>query len=384
MRTAWWWLTVALVAAAASGAGWWYHITRPAYRWQRGQDALRQQDWLKVEAVARRLEAAGDADRACLLRGEALYRQRLYADSVTELNKVRDEGTLRLQAAAIQGQCFLGLRMLQEAERVFAFVLDQQPDFADAHRGLAAVHYDLGNLRRAIQHLEQVARLDPRDGRPHRQIGLIRKDLSHHAEAVAAYREALARDLKPAVRQEVRLELAEELVRLHDFSTALQILDDPEADRPENAVALGLRGQCLWGLSQVDAARALLDKALGRYPTDSSLLRQRAQIHLTDQQPDRAAALLEKAVAKDPQDHLSRYQLAQAYTQLNRTEDAARQQEQVKEIRSRLELLTQLSKEAMDKPWDAEVRIRLAEVCARAGRADLAAMWQRAAQACSR
>jgi tetratricopeptide (TPR) repeat protein len=384
MRTAWCGFAVALVAVAAGGAAWWYHVTRPEYRWQRGQEALRQNDWLGVEDVARRFDASGDADRACLLRGEALYRQRLYPASIAELNKVRDEGLLRLQAAAIQGQCFLGLHRLQEAERVFTFVVDQQPDYADAHRGLAAVHYDLGNLSRAVQHLEEVARLDLRDGRPHRQIGLIWKDLSKHVDAAAAYQEALRRDLKPAIRQEVRLELAEELVRLRDYPAALQTLDDPEADQPESAVALALRGQCLWGLSRVEEARALLDKALGRYPSDSCLLRLRAQIHLADQQPALAAALLEKAVKRDPQDHLSRYQLALAYSQQNRAEDAAAQQEQVKEIRGRLELLTRLSKEAMDKPWDAEVRFRLAEVCAQAGQADLSAMWRRAAEACPR
>ena len=47
------------------------------------------------------------------------------------------------------------------------------------------------------------------------------------------------------------------------------------------------------------------------------------------------------------------------------------------------ELLTRLSKEAMDSPWDAEVRLRLAEVCEQMGRSDLAEMWRRAAQACS-
>jgi tetratricopeptide (TPR) repeat protein len=384
MRTAWCCFAVSLAAVAAGGAAWWYHATRPEYRWQRGREALCQNDWLGVEDVARRLEAAGDADRACLLRGEALYRQRRYPDSIAELNKVRDEGQLRLQAAALQGQCFLGLHRLQEAERVFSFVVDQQPDCADAHRGLAAVHYDLGNLSRAVQHLQEVTRLDVRDGRPHRQMGLIWKDLSKHADAAAAYQEALRRDLKPAVRLEVRLELAEELVRLRDYPAALQALDDPEADRPEGVVALGLRGQCLWGLSRGDEARALLDKALERYPSDSGLLRLRAQIHLADLQPEAAASLLEKAVQRDPQDHLSRYQLALAYSQQNRAEDAAAQQERVKEIRGQLEMLTRLSKEAMDKPWDAEVRFRLAEVCAQAGLADLSAMWRRAAEACPR
>src|SRR5262249_26461801 len=131
-----------------------------------------------------------------------------------------------------------------------------------------------------------------------------------------------------------------------------------------------------------DEARALLDKALAQHPTDGRLLRLRGQVYLSDRQPEQAATLLEKAVALDAQDPLSRHQLALAYTQLGRSGDAAAQQERVKESRDRMALLTQLSKEAMDKPWDARVRLRLAEVCTQAGRADLAEMWRRAAQAC--
>ena len=375
-------LAAALVAATAGGA-WWYRSARPDDRWRRGQDALRAEDWSGVEDAARRLEDAGDADRACLLRGEALYRRGRYADAVAELNAVRDEGDLRVRAAVVQGLCFVRLRRLPEAYRVLTFAIDQRPDDPDAHRGLAAVHYDLGHLTQALRHLEQVARLDERDGRPHRQIGLIGKDLGKPDEAAAAYREALRRDLSPKARQEVRLELAEVLVRQLDHQGALRVLDDPEAARPENALALGLRGECLWALTRADEARTLLDQALKRHPSAGPLLRLRGQIHLADREPEQAAALLERAVARDAQDHASRYQLALAYDQLGRPADAAAQQERVKEIRGRLEMMTRLTKEAMDKPWDGGVRRRLAEVCADAGLFDLANLWRAATEACS-
>jgi predicted Zn-dependent protease len=213
-------------------------------------------------------------------------------------------------------------------------------------------------------------------------IGLIHKDLGENADAATAYREAQGRDLAPAVRQEVRVELAETLIGQLDYPAALQALDDLGAGWSANALAAGLRGECLWGLARVDEARALLDKALSQHPVDGRLLRLRGQVHVHDGQPERAAELLEKAVGLDPQDHLSRYQLAHAYTQLGRAEDAARQQERVKEIRGQLKVLTQLSKAAMDAPWDADVRLRLAEVCDRAGRTELAQMWRRAARAC--
>jgi tetratricopeptide (TPR) repeat protein len=375
-------LCLAVACLAAAGGGWWYYVTRPEYRWQRGQQALRENDWLAAEEFARKLEASGEPDRARLLRGEALFRQRRYADAVTELNQVRDEGDLRLRAATLQGQCFLRLNFLREAHRAFQFVVDQQPDNPDAHRGLAAVYYDLGDLTRAIPHLEQVARLVPTDGRPHRQIGLIDKDLAQYADAAAAYREALGRELNPTVREEVRLELAEVLIKQLDYPAALEVLDHPTPGPQDGVRAMGLRAECLWGLSRAGEARELLDRALRREPSGVYLLRLRGQIHLAEGEPAQAAALLEKAVALDPHDEPSRYQLVLAYTRLNRAKDAAEQQERARAIRERLALLTTLSKEAMDKPWDAGVRRRLAEICDQLGRPNLAAMWRRAAEAC--
>jgi tetratricopeptide (TPR) repeat protein len=381
MRTVW--LCLAVACLAAAGGSRWYYVTRPAYRWQRGQEALRQNDWSGVEEVARQLEASGEADRARLLRGEANYRHGRYADAVAELNQVRDEGDLRLRAVMLQGKCFLRLNLLREANRCFGFVVDQQPDNADAHRGLADLYYDLGDLNRAVSHLEQVARLVPNDGMPYRKIGLIDRDLELNADAANAYRAALLRELNPTVREEVRLELAEVLVKQHDYRVALDVLDRPAPAPQQSVRAMGLRAECLSGLSRSDEARDVLDRTLQRDSSDGFLLRLRGQMYLSDGQPEQAAALLEKAVSLDPQDDLSRYQLALAYSRMNREKDAAEQQARVKEIRGRLELLSRLSKEAMDKPWDAEVRLRLAEVCEQMSRANLAEMWRRAAAACS-
>lgn len=380
MRTLW--LSLAVACLAATGGGGWYYVTRPEYRWQRGQQALRENDWVAVEEYARKLEASGEPDRARLLRAEAFYRQRRYADAVAELNQIRDEGDLRVRAASLQGQCLLRLNLLREAHRVFQFVVDQQPDNPDAHRGLAAVYYDLGDLTQAVSHLEQVARLVPNDGRPYRQIGLIDKDLAQYADAATAYREALGRELNPTVREEVQLELAEVLLKQHDYQAALEALDHPTPSPQENVQAMGLRAECLWGLSRADEAREVLDRALRREPSNVALLRLRGQISLAEGQPEQAASLLEKAVALDPQDEPSRYQLALAYTRLNRPKEADEQQKRLKEIRDRLNLLTTLSKEAMEKPWDGGVRRRLAEVCDQLGRPNLAAMWRRAAEAC--
>src|SRR5438552_3780105 len=66
-----WGLRALLVLAVVGVGVWRYKITRPDYRLARGQALLRAGDWDAVEEYAHRLEAAGHADYAHLLRGES-------------------------------------------------------------------------------------------------------------------------------------------------------------------------------------------------------------------------------------------------------------------------------------------------------------------------
>src|SRR5262249_23494158 len=141
------------------------------------------------------------------------------------LNQIEDQAEIRHQAISLCGQCHLQLGQLAEAERVFTFLCNQNPDDLDGHRGLAALTFDLGAFTRAIRHCQEWARLDPEDGRPHRFMGLIRKDLSQIDEAIPCYQDALQRHLKESVKEEVRLELAECQIKRKEFDEAVKTLE---------------------------------------------------------------------------------------------------------------------------------------------------------------
>jgi tetratricopeptide (TPR) repeat protein len=378
------WALLALVALVAAGSawGWRYHVTRPAYRVRRAREAMRAHDWERSAALANELEQAGQPDLAYLLRGESLFRQGYHADALEQLNRIQDQGTIRLEAAALSGRCLLQLGQARQAHGAFQFVIDQQPDHVDAHRGLAAIAYDQGNLEQAVHHLRTVAELDPSDGKPYRLIGLIHKDLRHFPDAEQAYDNALRRELPAADREAAYRELAECLLERNEYARALAALDRREEAADEGPPALALRAECLGGLGRVQQARTLLDGALRNHPEDPRLLALRGQVHLAEREPAQAARRLEQALRADPQNHRWRHKLAQAYVRLGRREDAAEQNRRVKEIEARLSLRTRLSREAMAQPWDAEVRTRLAEVCRQLGKYQDAAMWDRAAEAC--
>jgi predicted Zn-dependent protease len=126
----------------------------------------------------------------------------------------------------------------------------------------------------------------------------------------------------------------------------------------------------------------LLDGALVSHPRVPELLRLRAKVHLHTNEPQAAITLLERAVEIDRHDFAGRYQLAQAYQALHRTADAAEQRRLAEETKTSLLQMTDLVKEASEKPWDAAVRQRLADLCQKLDKPDLAAMWRKAAASC--
>ncbi len=384
-----------LGATALGLSAWAYrHVTQPDYQLRRGREALHASESDVAESYAARLERGGHPDHARLLRGEALYllgrfclednRRRealpLFSQSLDELNQIKDEGALRLEAAALVGQCLLYLGNPREAERAFHFVLEHNPDQVDAHRGLAALYYDLGALLKAVDHLREVARLDPRDARPHRLMGLIAKDLDAKDQAADDYREALRRAPDGPQSQDVRVELAEVLVKQTRYGEALEVLERAAGAKPAEVRAL--RGECLWAQGRATEARSLLDEALATYPRHGGLLALRAKIHLAEDEPEAAAALLERLLSLAPFDPAGLYQRAQAYEAVGKKAEAAEQRRRAQEIQDDFALMTALNQDADRRPWDAEVRLRLAELCKKLGKQPEAAMWRQAAGVC--
>jgi tetratricopeptide (TPR) repeat protein len=378
------------------GDGGWYYHRSPDYRLRAGQEALRQGDPDRAERIALALETAGFADHAALLRGELLFRRGqalanagdlkrgapFLVRAVDQFEKIQERGSLRREAAEFYGLAALALGQRHEAERGLRYVLDEAPNAIDAHRGLAALYYDQGALTSAIQHLQRVAELDPEDGRPYRFMGHIYKDLEQNAEAIEAFRQALGRSLGAAFAEDVKENLAEVLVKHSDYQDALQILASSTPQAADVPKLLALRARCLWALQQVADARSVLDRALAEHASSVELLRLRGEIFLQENEPQKAAELLERALSFDRHEQTSRQLLAQAYAALGKTVEAAEQKRLAGQTQEYLHQMTQLSREAMTRPWDAAVRKQLAEVCDHLDRPELAAMWRQAAGCC--
>ncbi|HLJ98134.1 MAG TPA: tetratricopeptide repeat protein [Gemmataceae bacterium] len=370
---------VTLLGLLGLGGAFWYRSLRPENLLRQGQQALARGDLDQAERLARRLEAAGHSDHAHLLRCELFFHLRDYTQAVNEFNHMRDQGELLVEASALCGRWFLlELHRPIEAERFLLFVVSKRPDHVDAHRGLATLYYDQRAWVPAVLHLIQWADLEPRDGRAHRFMGLIYKDLDQPTPAIAAYEEALRRELAPPVVEEVKEELAECLVAQSQYERALALLPDAA----ETAKLASLRAECLWGLGRGSEAEAVLDRALAGQPRAPELLRLRAKIALHTNRPEAAIPLLERALEIDRQDYAGRHLLAQAYQAVGRSADAAEQRRLGEQTKEALLQMTELVKQASEKPWEASVRQRLAQTCQKLDKPDLAAMWLKAAASC--
>jgi len=376
----------ALLGSGGGSAFWWYHTSRPDYQLRRGQEALRRGELDKAERLADQLEAAGYPDHAHFLRGEVFLREGRLDKAVSELNQIREENdAVRIQAGIVFGLGFYSLGRLYEAEHLLRYVVSKQPENVEAHRGLAALYLDQGAKSLAVPHARESARLAPRDGHACRLLGVLYSDFGDsNAWAIASFREALSRDLNPGLVDEVKEELADVLVKQTEYAEALEVLAQLDAERAATKKPTELRGECLWGLGKVSELRDHLDRGLAAYPRSVPLLRLRGQALLAVGQPQAAIVPLEQALQIERHDHGSRYLLAQACESLGRRAEAAEHRRWSEQTRECLTALSDLGTQAMDKPWDAALRLRMAEICEKLDKYEEAALLRKAAAACPR
>jgi tetratricopeptide (TPR) repeat protein len=367
------------------GSLWAYHTTRPEYRLRKGQQALLAGRTEEAEQLADRLEAAGYSDHAHLLRGQVYLRQHRLNDAIQEYNGITHEHEdILAEASLIYGLGFLSLGHSARAEKLLRYVVRVRPDEVDAHRGLVAVYYDRGAMDQALRHLQKWSELDDHNGEPHRLMGQIYQDMDARDPAIQHYRAALDRELPPQTHDETVVELAKELIQQTEFAEALAVLAGCSWEDSEAGAAVAeLRAECLYNLNRSPEAVRILDQILADGTPSVRALRVRAQIHAAAGECRAAADLLERALRRDAHDCPCRYQLTLIQERLGCHAEASLQRRQLERDQRLLQQLSDLNREAIQKPLDVGVRRRLAEICTQLGKPDLAQMWLRAAAACS-
>jgi tetratricopeptide (TPR) repeat protein len=346
-----------------------------------------------------------------------------YQEAFRLAREIPPDGPLGVEAAIVAGDCLMKLGDQRGAAAAWSFVAERRPDHADAHRHLASISYDAGATQRALHHLETLAQLEPKDGRPHRLMGYIYKDEKQSRLAIDAYRQALRRELVPAARAEVVKELAELWLGEGetDYDEALATLRQCPPEYAETVDLLALRAQALFKSRRDETqALALVERALQRDPEHLDALLVRAGMYLDVEQPSGAIPLMEAAVRQAPHDLRARIRIAQAYERLASQLGIAAiafeaeravplafgapvmpgnpipilqvglvQPRTVQHIRhrdatqKRIETVSRLSREASERTADDRVRCQLARLWLEMENPRLARLWFRAALTCN-
>jgi tetratricopeptide (TPR) repeat protein len=351
-----------------------------------------------------------------------------FQSGLQSFSQLSPDSPRRAEAATLSGDCYFRLGLLRAAAEALTFAVEQNPDDIESHRLLASIFFDLGAMDRSEHHANEIARLDPNDGRPLRMIGSIHKDFRNVDSAVTAYREALDRQLQPAARAEVITELAEFLIdNLGKHAEALELLKQCPPGFDNTPELWTLKANCLWQLpGDKREALRLVEAALQAEPNRANALVLRAKLHLHYDETEQAIKLLEKAAAIDAFDYKTRSQLAGAYqllvqqagdeviaasalealgesasplgatpslpgtlawlaqTQRHRLWQAraAEHEQASQKIMKALTELTDLSSKVDRELWNPQIRCDIAKIWMQLQRPAMARMWLNAALSC--
>lgn len=378
-------IPVSIVLLVAAILAWYrFTITRPDYRYASAMASIANRQWDSAEWMAARLESAGRNDLAILIRAESWIQRGDPAAAFGLLHDYPPEGARRDEAAAKVGRSLMGLHRPRQAYAAFRLALELQPDHAEARRGSAQIAYNLGQLDTAKEHLRQLIALEPGDGKPRKLLGDIQADLGQHEPAVEAYRGALDAKLTSALVQDVRLSLAKSLAKLGRFDELLKVREEAlRAGGDESAEWAALHVEALRAGGQNDKARAAVEAAVKNFPKSPALHALLGQLELDAGRSAAAATALAKAHELAPRDYPTCLLYSQTLAADGRTAEAERFAKLAEVLQKDLELITKLTSEAERKPWDAAVRLQLAEVSERMGNSEMAEQWRAAAAALS-
>ena len=311
-----------------------------------------------------------------LLAGADRLRRGDVDGAVLFLGSIEPRGPQRLPHQLLLGEALYQAGRMAEADQLFARLVADFPNEADAHRWVATILYDNGALNPAMASLERATQLAPDDFLPHRLMALTYvQDFRQYDDAIRHYRLALERQPPEQTRQEIQRELAQCLVFQKEFAEALDIIRQVPASPRQQLVQI----EALRGLGETAEAREVWNRLQQTSPKLEGGALLGALLDLDEGQAANARERLRTVLARDPHNVVARNQLVRACQMLGETDQAKAEAERLQASKILHERHDRLATQALAEPGNAPLRRELAELCDQLGRPADAARWRRSA-----
>jgi protein O-GlcNAc transferase len=153
---------------------------------------------------------------------------------------------------------------LDEAERLYGRLLEDDPEHFDALNRLAIVAMQRGEFEKALARIDRALRVTPTSAAATLNKGSILVALKRHVEALAAYDRALELDSDDPDTHYNRANLLKEMGRP---GQALPSYEEVIKRRPDDAAAHFNRGRMLFELKRLGEAVSSYDEAIALSPS---------------------------------------------------------------------------------------------------------------------
>ena len=218
-------------------------------------------------------------------------------------------------------------------------VLKSDPNYPDAHRLLARVYWHMlgdsqtektnkENLRKAIEHMEALTRLEPKDTDSWQVLGRLYKLDNQEQKAEEAFKKVL--NVDPDSKGGLT-SLAQLYFEQGDYAGAVELLKKiPEADLDPSL--LGMLGYAYSQMHDFESAVATYEKALAKDPENQELRRAYADALMDMGNTPAARTEFEKILKADPDDGSTYLRLAQLDRQEGRFDQARKELERARTL----------------------------------------------------
>jgi tetratricopeptide (TPR) repeat protein len=224
---------------------------------------------------------------------------------------------------------------IREAEDV----LKSDPNYPDAHQLLARVYWHMlgesqtetsnkENLRKAIEHMEALTRLQPSDTDSWQVLGRLYKMDNQNQKAEEAFKKVL--NVDPDSKGGLS-SLAQLYFEQGDYTGAVELLKKiPEADQDPSL--LGMLGYAYSQMHDFQSAVATYENALAKDPENQELRRAYADALLDMGNTPAARTEFEKILKADPDDGSTYLRMAQLDRQEGRFDQARKELEHARTL----------------------------------------------------